>query len=95
MATLSLENRVLTLTNDDGTTSSVDLSEVKGDIGVRGPQGIAGPAVNLNDYYTKQEVEQQISEALPPVDLSNYYTKQEVEQQISDALPPSAEEVDY
>lgn len=66
MATLSLENRILTLTNDDGTTSSVDLAEVKGDMGVRGPQGIAGPAADLSNYYTKQETEQKINAALPP-----------------------------
>ena len=42
-ATLKLEGRILTLTDGD-TTSSVDLSAVKGDIGVRGVQGIAGTA---------------------------------------------------
>jgi hypothetical protein len=62
MATLSLEGRVLTLTDDNGNTSSVDLSEVKGDIGVRGVQGIAGSSVDLSDYYTKAEID----ELLPP-----------------------------
>ena len=56
MATLSLEGRVLTLTDDNGNTSSVDLSEVKGDIGVRGVQGIAG-SVDLSAYYTKAEID--------------------------------------
>lgn len=56
MATLSLDGRVLTLTDDNGNTSSVDLSEVKGDIGVRGVQGIAG-SVDLSGYYTKAEID--------------------------------------
>ena len=35
---LTLNNRILTLTID-GATSSVDLSNIRGDIGVRGVQG--------------------------------------------------------
>lgn len=50
---LTLNDRILTLTID-GQTSSVDLSNVRGDIGVRGAQG----SVNEN------EVKQWIEEAL-------------------------------
>lgn len=56
-ATLTLEGRVLTLT-DEGQSSSVDLSGIKGDMGVRGEQGEPGKsAVDLDNYYTKAEVE--------------------------------------
>lgn len=93
MATLNLTDRILTLTDDTGT-SSVDLSEIKGDIGVRGPQGAAGADsgasdVDLSNYYTKEE----IAALLPSgdVDLSGYYTKAEIDAM----LPPSAEGVKY
>lgn len=66
MATLVLENRILTLTNDDDTTSSVDLATVRGDMGVRGPQGPAGGAdTDLSNYYTKEEVNALIQAAIP------------------------------
>lgn len=56
-ATLTLQDRVLTLT-DEGETSAVDLTDIKGDIGVRGEQGEPGKsAVDLSNYYTKAEVE--------------------------------------
>lgn len=59
-ATLTLQDRVLTLT-DEGETSSVDLSGIKGDIGIRGEQGERGTsAVDLSNYYTKEEVEMAI-----------------------------------
>jgi hypothetical protein len=52
-ATLSLNGRILTLT--DGTsTSSVDLSNIRGDMGPRGPQG----------SVSEEEVRQWISDGL-------------------------------
>ena len=62
MATLTLANRILTLTDENGNTSSVDLSEVRGDIGVRGVQGAPGTDsgsadVDLSNYYTKAEID--------------------------------------
>ena len=51
-ATLTLEGKILTLTDGD-TVTSVDLSAVKGDIGVRGAQG----SVN------EEDVKQWINEA--------------------------------
>jgi hypothetical protein len=49
---------VLTITSDSGT-SSADLKGEKGDMGVRGAQGIAGngEGVDLSNYYTKAEID--------------------------------------
>lgn len=52
-ASLTLNDRILTLTVD-GVESSVDLSNIRGDIGVRGVQG----SVN------EEEVRKWISEAV-------------------------------
>ena len=53
-ATLTLNDRILTLTDANGETSSVDLSNIRGDIGVRGAQG----------SVSEEEVKQWINEAL-------------------------------
>lgn len=89
MASLSLENRILTLTDGD-TTSSVDLSEVKGDRGCRGAQGRAGVIIDANGnvdmsgYATESYVDEQIVNVQTggTVDLSNYATKAELEEAI-------------
>lgn len=39
---------------------------------------------DMSDYYTKEEVDDKISEHQP--DLSEYYTKEETEQKISDSI---------
>lgn len=39
---------------------------------------------DMSDYYTKDEVDDKISEHVP--DLSEYYTKEETEQKISDSI---------
>lgn len=90
MATLSLENRILTLTDGD-TTSSVDLSEVKGDTGCRGAQGRAGVIIDANGnvdmsgYATETYVDEQIVKVQTggTIDLGNYATKAELEEAIS------------
>jgi hypothetical protein len=46
---------VLTVTSDSGT-SSADLKGAKGDMGVRGAQGAAGSNIDLDKYYTKDEI---------------------------------------
>ena len=51
--TLTLNDRILTLKDGETVLSSVDLSTVKGDIGVRGAQG----------SVSEEEVRQWISEA--------------------------------
>lgn len=81
MATLTLEDRILTLTDENGS-SSVDLSAVKGDTGPRGAQGPAGvfigeggggDAPDMSNYYTKSEVDAKIP------DVSNFITMTQVE----------------
>lgn len=63
-ATLSLEGRILTLT--DGThTSSVDLSNVRGDIGVRGAQG------SVNEGEVRQWISEGIA-SLPSAEEVSY-----------------------
>lgn len=49
---------VLTITSDSGT-SSADLKGAKGDMGVRGAQGVAGDGagVDMSAYYTKAEID--------------------------------------
>lgn len=52
---------VLTITSDSGT-SSADLQGPKGDMGVRGPQGIAGNGnVDLTGYATEKYVDDAIA----------------------------------
>lgn len=95
---------VLTITSDSGT-SSADLQGAKGDMGVRGAQGVAGvsmggASVDLSNYYTKEEVDEEIFKARQETNtytefevkdaLENYYTKEEV-----DKLIVSGEEVRY
>jgi hypothetical protein len=55
--TLTLNDRILTLKDGDTVLSSVDLSAVKGDIGVRGAQG----------SVSEEEVNQWIDEAFTAV----------------------------
>lgn len=73
---------VLEVTSDSGTTSC-DLLGPKGDMGVRGPQGIPGNGTgitDLNDFYTKTEVDQLIDNVTAgETNLLNYYTKNEVD----------------
>lgn len=65
-ATLKLEGRVLTL-EDEGTISTVDLAEVRGDQGVQGAKGKPGiGTADLTDYYTKAEVDTLIEERNKP-----------------------------
>lgn len=97
--TLTLNDRILTLT--DGTeTSSVDLSNVRGDIGVRGVQGFVGEEevkqwVN-NEFadIRQEEVKQWVNEAVADIPS---VTEEEVKQMIDDAIAeiPSAEGVYY
>lgn len=49
---------ILTITSNSGT-SSMDLKGSKGDMGIRGPQGIggSGASVDMSDYYTKSEID--------------------------------------
>lgn len=84
MAQLVLNNKVLTLIDETGS-SAVDLSSIKGDDGARGPQGPAGVIVttdgtiDMSGYATETWVTEQIEkiEEEADVDLSNYYTKAE------------------
>ena len=55
-ATLTLNGRILTLT-DGNSTSSVDLSNIRGDIGVRGAQG----------SVSEEEVKQWITEEVAKI----------------------------
>lgn len=65
-AALTLEGRVLTLT-DEGESSSVDLAAVRGDKGVKGAQGAPGTGTaDLSGYYTKAEVDALIAERNTP-----------------------------
>lgn len=60
-ATLSLEGRILTIT-DEGESSSVDLANVRGDQGIKGARGAPGTGtVDLSNYYTKEEVNELLS----------------------------------
>ena len=72
---------ILEVTSDSGT-SSCDLKGDKGDIGVRGPQGLPGNGgipVDLTKYYTKEEIQTLIDGVnAGDIDLTNYYTKAEV-----------------
>lgn len=72
---------VLEVTSDSGTTSC-DLVGPKGDMGVRGPQGIPGNGTgtaDLTNYYNKTEVNELIDAVTAgDIDLTNYYTKSEV-----------------
>ena len=81
---------VLTVTSDSGTSSA----DLKGDMGVRGPQGVAGKTGNVNykvleDYATQEFVTNKIAEAQIPekeVDLSGYYAKSEANSIFANAL---------
>lgn len=83
MAQLTLNNSVLVLVDESGS-SAVDLSTIKGDDGIRGPQGPAGivltptGTIDMTGYATETWVTEQI-EAMEDkdVDLSDYYTKAE------------------
>lgn len=78
----SWNGTVLTITSDSGTSSA----DLKGDMGVRGPQGAAGKItdINLSNYYTKEETETAINTAVSSIvipeepDLTPYALKIEV-----------------
>ena len=79
MATLSLQDRILTLTDGD-EVSSVDLSAVKGDKGCRGAQGEPGIILaESGDLATKTYV----NNAIAGIDLSPYATKTYVDNKVS------------
>lgn len=73
--THSWNGTVLTITSDSGT-SSADLKGAKGDMGVRGAQGIPGIIHAENEFTTKKYVEDAIKDAEP--DLSGYATRGEL-----------------
>ena len=89
----SWNGTILTITSDSGTSSA----DLKGDMGIRGPQGPAGVViggdggevnVDLTNYYTKEETDNAISvaiEEIPEVDLSNYATKTYVTEEVAKA----------
>ena len=86
---------VLTVTSDSGT-SSADLKGEKGDMGVRGPQGVAGgAAVDLSDFYTKAEVDAKIASGGGSVDMNNYMTRLEVMDYVGQHIPESGDGVEY
>lgn len=94
MAQLTLSNRILTLTDNSGT-SSVDLSTIKGDDGPRGPQGPAGIVVggnstqDMSNYYTKSEVNTLIENVDANVNLTGYATENYVNQQVANISIPT------
>lgn len=55
----SWNGTVLTITSDSGTSSA----DLKGDIGIRGPQGVAG-SIDTSRYYTKDETETFVNDAI-------------------------------
>lgn len=61
---LTLKDRILTLTID-GVTETVDLAEVKGDIGVRGAQG------SVSEEEVKQWIDEKLL-ALPDAEGVSY-----------------------
>ena len=84
----SWNGTVLTITSDSGTSSA----DLKGDTGIRGPQGEAGISINkdvdLSVYYTKEETNLVVSAAIdnieiPEVDLTNYATKDYVSEEVA------------
>lgn len=66
MTELVLEDRILSLKENGTTTSSVDLSTIRGDMGIRGPQGPAGEFSDLSIYQTEEQVLALIEANLPP-----------------------------
>lgn len=75
---------------------TIKLVKKEGSINLTAPKATGG-TVDLSDYYTKEETNEQIQIAVNGIeipeqpDLSNYYTKSEI-----DALiPASGEEVSY
>ena len=87
--THSWDGTVLTITSDSGTSSA----DLKGDMGIRGPQGIPGllrsadGTIDMSGYATEDYVDEKIASIdVNDVDLSGYYTKEQV-----DALIPSLE----
>ena len=103
MASIKLEGRTLSLTDDKGTVSSVDLSLVKGDRGCRGPQGKCGIILDADGNIiteglaTEEYVNEKIIEAQlgAVIECDALATEEEVRAMIAEAIPPLAEEVDY
>lgn len=83
--THSWNGTVLTITSDSGTSSA----DLKGDTGIRGPQGAAGIIndIALNNYYKKEETDAAIANAIGDIDFSGYYTKSETDTAINNAKP--------
>ena len=50
--------------------------------------------VNLEDYYTKEETEALINEAISGLTLDDYYTKEEVDTLIESAITTSSEQIE-
>jgi len=68
-----LNDKILTLTIN-GESASIDLSNVKGDIGVRGPQGPAGVVLtdtgelDLTGYYSKEDAREDVGNIETAID---------------------------
>lgn len=77
---------VLTITSDSGT-SSADLKGEKGDMGVRGAQGVAGDGVgvDMSEYAKKEDIP----------DTSGFLTEAQVLALIEAKIPECCDEVAY
>ena len=50
--------------------------------------------IDLEDYYTKEETEALIEEAISHIDLEDYYTKEETDEKISEAVSGIGEDIE-
>lgn len=55
---------------------------------------IGGGSVDLSGYYTKEETDQAITEAVEAIDLSDYASKQYVDEAVDNIKIPEIPEVD-
>lgn len=69
--THSWNGTVLTITSDSGTSSA----DLKGEIGIRGPQGIPGNTAEMTNYYTKLETDAAIDNKIAQLDIPGADTK--------------------
>jgi hypothetical protein len=81
--THSWNGTVLVITSDSGTSSA----DLKGDMGIRGPQGnpgvITGTVITINGKQGEVELTAEDVGALPVGDIANYYTKEEINEAIT------------